>query len=93
MSDASVRFYWGSAGGMPLSVFVRTIGHLLAANGQAIAFIFAADWFTNYLDGEYPIAQGWGRIIWPIVVLSIAYTYFVILRNMIRSESRRTRKP
>lgn len=68
--------------------FIRVFGYVLAANGQAVLLIFASKEIIAYLSSNFPQSFSWDSVVWPTIILVIAHTYYVIIRNLIRSEQR-----
>ena len=48
---------------------------------------------VDYLNQEFPQdAFDWKNVVWPLTVCTIAYTYYMIMRAIIRAERRANQK-
>lgn len=65
---------------------VKAFAYFLAANTQAVAFILAAYFFVPILEEHYPQSFSWGYIIWPLCIVAVSHTYYVVMRRLLQIE-------
>ena len=71
---------------------IRIVGYLMSANVQAVSLIVLAYYSAEYLDQHYPLAFSWQRLLIPVAVVFAAYSYYLILRFIIRLENKKKQK-
>ncbi len=64
----------------------------MAANGQAVLLVVLAFDLVSYLEGHYPGTLPWSYLVWPLCVLIIGHSYYLIGRRIMELEERRKKK-
>lgn len=62
----------------------RALSYLIAAQVQAVALIMAAWLVGQWLNERHPIGVNWYAITFPVSVLAVAQTFYVIVRKAIQ---------
>lgn len=71
---------------------LRAFGYFMAANFQAVVVVGAAFELVSYLKSNYPNFEYWPYVVWPTAVLVIANMFYLILRQLVRSEAGNQKK-
>ena len=71
-----------------MNQFVKGLGYLMAASGQAVSVILAAYFGGAYLKTRYPSFAYWDLLVWSLATLAVMHGFFVIIRNYTRMEGR-----
>lgn len=54
---------------------------LIAAQFQALGLVFVAWWGGNWLNQNHPIGVTWYAITFPVAVIGIAHSFYVVIRH------------
>lgn len=63
----------------------KAISYLIAVQFQAVALIIAAWLVGEWLNSHYPRDFSWYVVTIPIGVLSIAHTFYVLIRYVLKT--------
>ena len=66
--------------------FVRGLGYLMTASGQALSVILAAYYGGEYLKHNYSAFVYWDLVVWPLAILAVGHGFFVIIKNYSKLE-------
>lgn len=70
----------------------KGFAYLMAANFQAVLLIGLAFKLVSYLEKEYSQSFPWDYLVWPICLLIIAHSYYLIMRQIMKlGEKRKTK--
>lgn len=70
---------------MPLMASLgKAFTFLIAAQLQAIGIIMAAWWIGEWLNENHPLSFNWYAITFPIGVLAVAQTFYMVIRHAYR---------
>ncbi len=58
----------------------RAFSYLIAAQVQAVALCLMAWWVGDWANQNHPIFVNWYAITFPVAVLGIAQTFYVVIR-------------
>lgn len=70
----------------------RALSYLIAAQVQAVALIMAAWLVGQWLNENHPIGVNWYAITFPVAVLAVAQTFYVIVRKAIQMDKETSEK-
>jgi hypothetical protein len=62
----------------------RGFSYLIAAQVQAITFILMAWYVGQWANREHPIGVNWYVITFPVAILAVAQTFYVVIRAALR---------
>lgn len=62
----------------------RSLSYLIAAQVQAITLILAAWIAGDWLNERYPKDFNWYAVTFPIGILAVAQSFYVIIRRVIQ---------
>lgn len=65
---------------------VKALAYFLAANTQAVIFILAAYFLVPILEENYPLPYSWGFMVWPLCIVFVSHTYYVVMRRVLQIE-------
>jgi energy-converting hydrogenase Eha subunit A len=66
----------------------RALSYLIAAQVQAVALIMAAWLVGRWLNENHPIGVNWYVITFPVGVLAVGQTFYVIVRRTIQMDKK-----
>lgn len=70
---------------MPLMAsLTKAFTYLIAAQLQAIGLIIAAWWIGDWLNEQHPLPFNWYAITFPVAVLAVAQTFYMVIRHAYR---------
>ena len=61
----------------------RSLSYLIAAQVQAITLIIAGWLVGQWLNQKYPADFNWYAVTFPIAILAVAQSFYVIIRRVI----------
>lgn len=64
-----------------MASLTRAFSFVIAAQFQAMAILGAAWWVGNYLNANHPISFNWYAVTFPVGVLAVAQTFYVIVKS------------
>jgi len=65
---------------------IHQMGHLLAANFETLVYIGMAFWATGYLNEHYPKSWSWANVTYPLGLLLILRSWYVLFRSLMKSQ-------
>ncbi len=71
-----------------MSPIAKALSTLIAAHIQAVGLVFAAWYAGEWLNASYPRSFSWYTVTFPIAVLAIAQTFYVVIRYALRESKR-----
>lgn len=71
---------------------LRAFGFFMAANFQAVLFIGVGFELVSYLEENYSDSFPWAYIVWPVCVMVIGHLYYLMARQIMKSEPKRKSK-
>ncbi len=69
-----------------MSNLARAFSYLIAAQVQAIGLILAAWWVGDWANKSHPIFVSWYAITFPVAILGVAQTFYVVIRHAFAQE-------
>ncbi len=67
-----------------MNSMARAFSYLIAAQVQAVALCMLAWWVGEWANANHPISVNWYAITFPVAVIGIAQTFYVVVRSAIR---------
>ena len=70
----------------------KAFAYFMAANFQAVLLIGFAFKLVEFLDQKYPQSFAWAFLVWPICVLVIAHSYYLMARQVVQLDKKKRDK-
>lgn len=64
-----------------MNSMARAFSYLIAAQVQAVALCMLAWWVGDWANKNHPISVNWYAITFPVAVIAIAQTFYVVVRS------------
>lgn len=68
----------------------RALSYLIAAQVQAVALCMLAWWVGDWANQNHPMAVNWYAITFPVAVIAIGQTFYVVVRAAIRQNKKQS---
>jgi tellurite resistance protein TehA-like permease len=75
-----------------MNSMARAFSYLIAAQVQAVALCMLAWWVGNWANENHPIGVSWYAITFPVAVIAIAQTFYVVIRSAIAQSKKQQTK-
>lgn len=72
-----------------MNSMARAFSYLIAAQVQAVALCIFAWWVGEWANTHHPIFVSWYAITFPLAVLAIAQTFYVVIRHAFKQNGKK----